>query len=109
MVGVDLADVQDLVHDDVTSLQFVVALDFCLGHVAGAWDILIEVVGVSGADVGDIAACLCEGCGIGGVGVNDTLDVRECFIEHKVGWGVGRRVEVAIDHLTGVEVHYHHI
>ena len=65
VVRIDLADVQNLVYDDVACLQFVLTLDLSLGHVARAGDILIEVVGVSGADVGDVLAGLSEGCGVG--------------------------------------------
>ena len=48
-----------------------------------------EVVGVGGADVGDIAASLCEGGGVGGVGVYDALDVGKVTIEHEVCGCVG--------------------
>ena len=80
VVGIDLADVQDLIHDDVASLQLVLSLDLFLRHIARARDILIEIVGVRGADVGDIAASLSEGSGVGGVGVDHALDVGECLI-----------------------------
>ena len=80
MVGIDFADVKYLVHNDITCLQFILSFNLCLGHIAGAGDVLIEVVGMRGTDVGDVTTCLCEGCGIGGVGVYHALDVGECLI-----------------------------
>ena len=80
MVRIDLADVQDLVNDDVTRFQLVLTLYLGLGHIAGARNILIEIVGMSGADVGDVLASLSECGGIGRVGMNHALDVGEGLI-----------------------------
>ena len=78
VVGVNLADVQYLVNYYVARLQLVLAFHFLAGHVAGAGDVLVEVVGMCGSDVGNVAACLREGCGVGAVGVDDSPDVWEC-------------------------------
>ena len=80
VVGIDFTDVQNLVHDDIACLQFILSLYLCLGHVARARDILIEVVGMCGADVGDVLACLCKSRSVGGVGVYHALDVGEGLI-----------------------------
>ena len=62
------------------NIQGVVPLYLSLGHIAGTRDILVEIVGVSGADVRNIATCLSKSCGIGRVGVNHALNVGECLI-----------------------------
>ena len=90
MVGVDLADVQDLVDNDVARLEFVLSLDLSLGHVAGARNILVEVVGMCRSDVGNVSTSLSKGCGVGRVGVNDSLDVGEGPVEHQVSGRVAR-------------------
>ena len=80
VIGIDLANVQDLIDDDITRFQLVVPLHLSLSHNAGAGDVLIEVVGVSGTDVGNITTCLSKCCSIGRVGVNHALDVGEGLI-----------------------------
>ena len=56
VVGVDLTDIQNLIDDHVTRLQFIVALHLSFRHVPGTGDVLIEVVGMSGADVWNVTA-----------------------------------------------------
>ena len=80
VVGIDLADVQDLVNDDIARLQFIVPLHFFLSHVPCTRNVLIEVVGMRGSDVGNITSGLCEGGCVGGVGMYHTLDSGECSI-----------------------------
>ena len=86
--GVVGVDTLKTLHDDVACLQLILALYLGLGHVVGAGDILVEVVGMCGADVGDVLAGLCPCGGIGGVGVYDTLYVGEGTVEHEVGRSV---------------------
>ena len=80
VVGIDFADVQDLVHDDISCLQLILSFHLSLSHVARAGNVLVEIVGMGGANVRNVLASLSEGGGIGGVGVYHALDVGECLI-----------------------------
>ena len=81
------------------------------GAVTG--DGTVEVVGVGGAEGGDVHAGLGPGGGVLGVGVDDGADGRELAIEEGVGVEVGGGLEVAFDdgavevgddHVLGAEV-----
>ena len=109
VVGVDLADVKDLIHNDVACLKLILSFNFRFRHITGAGDVLVEVVGMGGADVGDITTCLCEGGGVGGVGVDHALDVGESLVEDEVRRGVAAGVEIAFDDLARLEIHNHHV
>ena len=109
MVWVNLTDIENLVNDDVASLEFVLTLHLCFCHVTGAWDVLIEIVGMCGTDVRNVASGLCKGCSIGGVRVYNALYVGECLIEHKVCWGIGRRIEVALHYFAAFKVYNYHV
>ncbi len=109
MIRIDLTDVEDLVDDDIARLQLVVALYLSLSHVTCAGDVLIEVVGMCGADVGDVATSLCECCGIGGVGVNHALDIGECLVEYQVSGRVAGGVENTIDHFARLKIDDNHV
>ena len=109
MVRVDLADVENLIHNNVTSLQLILSFNLGFRHVARAWDVLIEVVGMSGTDVGDITASLCESGGIGGVCMDHALDVGKSLVEDEVCRRVAAGVEVAFDDLSAFEVHNYHV
>ena len=91
VVWVDFADVKNLIHNDITCLQFILSFNLFLRHVARAGDVLVEIVGVGRADVGNVLACLCESGGVGGVGMDHTLNVGESLIEDKVS-GCGQRL-----------------
>ena len=58
VIGIDLANVQDLIDDDITRFQLVIPLHLCLSHIAGVGNLLIEVVGVRGTHVRNISTCL---------------------------------------------------
>ena len=88
VVGIDFADVEDFVNDDITRFQLILPLYLCFCHVARARNVLVEIVGMSGADVGDILTSLCKCGGIGRVGVYHALNVGECLVQYKVGRGV---------------------
>ena len=88
VIGVDLADVQNLIHNHVTRLQLILTLYLSLGHIACAGDILVEIIGMSCADVRDVTTCLRKCGGIGGVGVNHALDVGESPVQNQVCRGV---------------------
>ena len=47
------------------------------GHVVGAGNAVVEIVGMSGSDVGNVLAGLSPSGGIGGVGVNHASDFWE--------------------------------
>ena len=108
MDGIDLP-VGETLHDDVTRLQLVVAFHLSLGHVVGAGNGIVEVVGMCGADVGDVASGLCPSGCIGGVGVHDASDFGICSVEYQMGWGVGRRIQVAFHHLACFKVDHDHV
>ena len=69
----------------------------------------MEIVGMGGTDIRDVLACLCPCCGIGRVGVNHTPYLGEGAVEHKVGGGVGRGIEIAFYYFACLEVNNHHI
>ena len=79
-----------------------------LGHRGRAGDGAVEVVGVRGADVGDVLAGLSPRRGVGRVGVNNTANLGEGFVDFEVGGRVRRGAQVALDDLA-VEVNHHHI
>ena len=88
VVGVDLADVQNLIHNHVTGLQFILTLYLSLGHIASAGDILVEIIGVCGSDVRNVTPGLCECGGIGRVGMHHALNIWECPVQNQVSRGV---------------------
>ena len=72
-----------------------VVLIFChhvLGHCISARDAIVEVVGVSCADVRDVQACLSPSGSIGGVGVYHAAQLWEGTIEYQVGRSIRRWV-----------------
>ena len=63
VVGID-AELLELVDNNYASLLLVFShLTGC--HVIGARNVLVEIVGVSSADVWNVATSLCKGGGIG--------------------------------------------
>ena len=109
MVGVYLSDIQYLVDNHIARFQLVLTFNFGLCHIAGARDILVEIVGVSGADVRNIAASLRKSGGVGRVSVHNALDVRKRLIQNKMRRGVTRRIEVAFDNLACLQIDNNHI
>ena len=85
VVGVDAFETLD---NDIAGLQLIFSFNLGFGHIVGAGDGFVEIVGMCSTDIGDVLTCLCPCGGIGGVGVDNTLDIGECTIEHKVGGGV---------------------
>lgn len=52
--GIHRVHALETLDDDVAGLQLVVAFDLGFGHVGGAGDGVMEIVGVGGSDVGDV-------------------------------------------------------
>ena len=78
-------------------------------HVVGAGDGVMEIVGMSGTDVGNVETGLRPRRGVGGVGVYHAAYLGKLTVEHQVGGRVGRGFEVALHHLAGVQVDHHHV
>ena len=92
----------------VAGFLLVFAPDLGLAHAAGAGDVLVEVIGVGGADVGDVEAGLGPGGGVGGMGVHHAADGGKSLVEHEVCGGVGGRAQGAFDDVA-VEVDDDHV
>ena len=105
--GVDVATL-DAVYNHHTGL-FLILGHLTLGHITGAGNGIVEIVGMGGADVGNVLACLCPCRGIGGVGVHNAAQLGEGAVENEVGGGVRRWVEVAFYHLPGLQIYNYHI
>ena len=65
VVGVYLSDIQELVNYHIACFQLILTFNFGLCHIACARNVLVEIVGVSGADIRNVAACLRKRCSIG--------------------------------------------
>jgi len=98
----------ETVDDHHTRLLLVLG-HLCLHHTVGARDAVVEVVGMSGTDVGDVLTGLRPCGGIGAVGVDDAAQFGELTIEHQVGGCIAGRVQFAIDDFARLEVYHHHI
>ena len=87
--GVDVV-ATETVNDYHTCLLLVLG-HLRLHHTVGAGNAVVEIVGVGGADVGDVLAGLSPSRGIGAVGMNDAAQFGELPIQYEVGRGVARR------------------
>ena len=105
--GVDVVATETV--DDHHTCLLLVLGHLCLNHTVGAWDAVVEIVGMGSTDVGDVLASL-RPCGsIGAVGVDDTTQFGELTIEHQMGGGIAGGVQVALDDLACLEVYHHHV
>ena len=77
--------------NDGAGILFVFRSDFVGLQIFGDRHGAVESVGVSGAEARDGAAGLGPGDGEFGVGVRDTADVREGFVEFEMRGKVGGR------------------
>jgi hypothetical protein len=102
--GVDRPEGLD---DDKAGVFFIVAAYLGRGHRAGAGDAAVEIVGVGRAERRYAGARLRPDRRPRGMGVGDAADGFEGFVKLDVCRGVGRGVEVALDHLAA-QVDEHH-
>ena len=105
--GVDAAFLEGL-DDDVAGVELIALVQLLLRQVARAGDRAVKVVGVGGAEAGDVLPGLGPADGVGAVGVDDAADLREGVVEHQMGLGVGGGVQLALD-LVAFQVHDHQI
>ena len=78
-------------------------------HAIGARDAVVEVVGMGGADVGNVLAGLRPCSGIGAVGVDDAAQFGELTLEYQLSGRVAGGIQFAIDNFACLEVYYHHV
>ena len=95
-------------HNHVARFLLIFAKNLSLLHVPRTGNILVEIIGMGGADIGDILSGLCPGGGIGAMGVYHAADVGEGLIQDHVGGRVGGGVQFSLHHFS-VQVHHHHI
>ena len=75
--------------DGDAGVGFVAGLDFFARELRGDGHLAVEVVGVRGAEAGDLAIGLRPGGGVARVGVYDAADFGEGTIEGDVGGEIG--------------------
>ena len=61
-------------YDYISCLEFIVTFDFGGSHIACARNGIVEIVGVSSADIGQIDSCFRPCCCISGVSVHHTAN-----------------------------------
>ena len=88
----------DGLDDDVARLRLVGALDLDLRHGARDGHGTAEVVGMGGAQTGDVPSGLREGRRVGGVRVDDATDVRILLVEPQVRVRVAGRAHDPLQH-----------
>ena len=67
--------------DDCAGFLLVFALDFRVGHGAGAGNGAVEVIALGGAHGGNVLARLGEGGGPAGMGMHDAAAFRESLVK----------------------------
>ena len=95
-------------HNHIARFLLIFAENLVLFHIARAGNILVEIIGMGGADVGDILSGLRPGGGIGAMGVHHAADMGESLVQDHVGGRVGGGVQFSLHHFS-VQVHYHHV
>src|ERR1700691_592447 len=102
VVGIDVS-LREGIHDDAAGVQLIVRADFLGLHFGGDGDVAVKIVGMGGAEAGDIA----EGLGEAGCGermrVDDAADVGEGSVQVQVGGRVGGGAMFSIEDFTAFD------
>ena len=101
--GIDVVATETV--DDHHARLLLIFGHLCLHHTVGAGDAVVEVVGMGGADVGDVFSGLRPCGGVGAVSVDNAAQFRELTIEHQMSRGVAGGVQLAIDDFARLEVY----
>ena len=80
MVWVDFANVEDFVHNHFARFQLVLTFHLSLSHIASAGYVLVKVVCMSRADIRDVLSGLGKGSSVGGMRMDDALNVWKRLI-----------------------------
>ena len=97
------------VHNDDPGVFLIVLLQLTLGQMAGAGDGAVKVVGVGGAEAGDILPRLGPGHGVGAVGVDNAPHARERLVQLQMGLGIAGGLPLALHPLAGLQADHHHV
>ena len=72
--------IPETLDNHIAGFLLVLPEHFRLFHVSGARNIIVEIVGMGCADVGNIPPCLGPSGSVRGVGMNHSPDIRKCLI-----------------------------
>ena len=90
--------------DDLAGVLLVILVDFLRRQLPRAGDRAVKVIGVGGAEGGQVAPRLGKGYRVGRVGVHDAAQLREGPVQLEMRFGVAAGVQIALD-LVAVQVH----
>ena len=90
--------------DDLAGILLVILVDFLRRQLPRAGDRAVKVIGVGGAEGGQVAPRLGKGYRVGRVGVHDAAQLREGPVQLEMRFGVAAGVQIALD-LVAVQVH----
>ena len=74
--------------DHFSRISFVVVFPFFFREGSGTGNGSVEIVCMGRANRDDRPSGLCEGCGVNGMGVDDSADFREVLVQFNVGPGI---------------------